>query len=98
MDQAQELLEGDLPRYYHIKILVLLATTADDLHGCEHYRQEAEMLWSLSQRFHPKGVDESADRALDELRKSLDSLEAALDEERAELDFDEGENDGLHPA
>ena len=98
VDQAQELLESNLPRHFRIKVLVLLATAAEDWHDSESCRSEAEMLWSMFRWFNPKGADESIDAALAEHCKSLDSLKAALDEERAELDLNEDGNDQLHPA
>lgn len=79
LDGAQKLLEEpDIPRYFRIKTLILIASSVEEWHDAQICIAQAEALWGASRHYHAVGQNEDVDDALTELRKSLDSLKEAL--------------------
>ncbi|KAK6006528.1 hypothetical protein QM012_006938 [Aureobasidium pullulans] len=68
------LTDPDLPRYYRIKTLILLASAHKDWRKKESLRLRAEHTWTESRRLHPQGQNNTTDSVLAELRESLDEL------------------------
>ncbi|KAH0335156.1 hypothetical protein KCU81_g9172, partial [Aureobasidium melanogenum] len=68
------LTDPDLPRYYRIKTLILLASATKEWRQKESLRLRAEHTWTESRRLHPEGQNTTTDTVLAELRESLDEL------------------------
>ncbi|KAG9601270.1 hypothetical protein KCU77_g4191, partial [Aureobasidium melanogenum] len=68
------LTDPELPRYYHIKTLILLASANKEWRQKESLRLRAEHIWTESRRLHPKGQNTTTDSVLAELRESLDEF------------------------
>ncbi|KAG9846101.1 hypothetical protein KCU98_g6628, partial [Aureobasidium melanogenum] len=68
------LTDPELPRYYRIKTLILLASANKEWRQKESLRLRAEHTWTESRRLHPEGQNNTTDTVLAELRKSLDEL------------------------
>ncbi|KAH0293073.1 hypothetical protein M436DRAFT_45141 [Aureobasidium namibiae CBS 147.97] len=68
------LTDTELPRYYRIKTLVLLASANKEWRQKEDLRLRAEHTWSESRKLHPKGQNQTTDDVLAELRELLDTF------------------------
>ncbi|KAI4788017.1 hypothetical protein E4T44_13550, partial [Aureobasidium sp. EXF-8845] len=68
------LTDTELPRYYRIKTLILLASANKEWRQKEDLRLRAEHTWSESRKLHPKGQNETTDSVLAELRGLLDTF------------------------
>lgn len=72
----------ELPRYYHIKCRIILASTQDDWYDAETHRAVAEELWGHYRHTWPPGNDSVIDGQFNELRMLLDELKEAQDSDR----------------
>ncbi|KAI5207350.1 hypothetical protein E4T39_01891 [Aureobasidium subglaciale] len=68
------LTDTELPRYYRIKTLVLLASANENWRRKEDLRLRAEHTWNESRKLHPEGQNDTTDAVLEELRGILDEL------------------------
>ncbi|KAI5209778.1 hypothetical protein AUEXF2481DRAFT_80673 [Aureobasidium subglaciale EXF-2481] len=68
------LADTELPRYYRIKTLVLLASANKNWRQKEDLRLRAEHTWYESRNLHPKGQNDTTDAVLKELRGILDEF------------------------
>ncbi|KAK4497263.1 hypothetical protein PRZ48_011713 [Zasmidium cellare] len=95
IEQARELLdEPVLPRYHRMKTWVLLGAIVGDWEEANDCCARANSLWRIVRRWHPAGVNEKTDRAMQELRDMLDELEETLKEEEPPgHDFGDDEED-----
>ncbi|TIA45366.1 hypothetical protein D6C83_05737, partial [Aureobasidium pullulans] len=71
------LTETELPRYYRIKTLVLLASASKEWRQKEDLRLRAEHIWSESRTLHPTGQNNTTDSVLSELRDLLNTLKTS---------------------
>ncbi|THX47425.1 hypothetical protein D6D06_09625 [Aureobasidium pullulans] len=71
------LTDTELPRYYRIKILVLLASASKQWRQKEDLRLRAEHIWSESRTLHPTGQNNTTDSVLSELRDLLNTLKTS---------------------
>ncbi|KAK3625670.1 hypothetical protein LTR56_020282 [Elasticomyces elasticus] len=74
------LTDPTLPRYYHIKTLLLIVNAEEDWYPAERCRREAEDVYSMAQRLTTP-EDEPALAALRTLRKDLDTVAASQEKE-----------------
>ncbi|KAF1348789.1 hypothetical protein BDV97DRAFT_414733 [Delphinella strobiligena] len=72
----------ELPRYYHIKCRIILASTQDNWYDAETHRAVAEELWGHYRHTWPPGNDSVIDGQFNELRMLLDELKEAQDSDR----------------
>ncbi|THY58049.1 hypothetical protein D6C99_02357 [Aureobasidium pullulans] len=71
------LTDTELPRYYRIKNLVLLASASKQWRQKEDLRLRAEHTWSESRTLHPTGQNNTTDSVLSELRDLLNTLKTS---------------------
>ncbi|TIA57375.1 hypothetical protein D6C77_06223 [Aureobasidium pullulans] len=71
------LTDTELPRYYRIKTLVLLASASKQWRQKEDLRLRAEHIWSESRTLHPTGQNTTTDSVLSELRDLLNTLKTS---------------------
>ncbi|THV81609.1 hypothetical protein D6D29_05248 [Aureobasidium pullulans] len=71
------LTDTELPRYYRIKTLVLLASASKEWRQKEDLRLRAEHTWSESRTLHPTGQNNTTDSVLSELRDLLNTLKTS---------------------
>ncbi|THW84573.1 hypothetical protein D6C90_07886 [Aureobasidium pullulans] len=71
------LTDTELPRYYRIKTLVLLASASKQWRQKEDLRLRAEHTWSESRTLHPTGQNNTTDSVLSELRDLLNTLKTS---------------------
>ncbi|THX40587.1 hypothetical protein D6D10_03364 [Aureobasidium pullulans] len=71
------LTDTELPRYYRIKTLVLLASASKEWRQKEDLRLRAEHIWSESRTLHPTGQNNTTDSVLSELRDLLNTLKTS---------------------
>ncbi|THW77323.1 hypothetical protein D6D19_02328 [Aureobasidium pullulans] len=71
------LTDTELPRYYRIKTLVLLASASKQWRQKEDLRLRAEHTWSESRTLHPIGQNNTTDSVLSELRDLLNTLKTS---------------------
>ncbi|TIA10827.1 hypothetical protein D6C80_07851 [Aureobasidium pullulans] len=71
------LTDTELPRYYRIKTLVLLASASKQWRQKEDLRLRAEHIWSESRTLHPTGQNNTTDSVLSELRDLLNTLKTS---------------------
>lgn len=96
---AESLLaNSNLPRYYRIKVLILLCGVCEERYQAHEYLREGEGLWRVTKRAHPEGGDATVDFVLGQLRDELDRVSAALEKdwdgmEDADLREVEGEDE-----
>ena len=93
VDIACDMLDDNgSPRYHRIKLLLLVAASAEDWWDVDQYLEQAQTLWLMARRFNPVGADEAVDAAMQELRGSLDTVQADHDSKRPD---DEGVNEDI---
>ncbi|KAK1019881.1 hypothetical protein LTR54_000525 [Friedmanniomyces endolithicus] len=72
VDQAQDLLDDSgLPRFFRIKLLVLMAACIGDFWEEAEILKEADRVWHHVRRYHRRG-DTEVDECLEELRGMID--------------------------
>jgi hypothetical protein len=71
--------DSAIPRYFRIKLLLLLSSTLGDWPEAQKCYVLAESLWRITRRWHPEGEDEIIDQSLEQLREDLVELREALD-------------------
>jgi hypothetical protein len=82
---AEELLKDyAMPRYFRMKVLVMLANLQVDWEPAEDYLVRSESLWRYARRATPEGTDVAADKYLAEIRDLLDDLARAVEEQKYE--------------
>ncbi|KAK6440621.1 hypothetical protein LTR95_003153 [Oleoguttula sp. CCFEE 5521] len=86
--------DGACPRFFRIKILVLLGGVVGDWYEAVKYCEEAEALWRLVRRWAPKG-NATVGEALAEVRESIDELQGALQDEAPQPCDDEDTVSGI---
>jgi hypothetical protein len=95
VDKAREILsDPSIPRYHRMRTLVLLGSTLGDWEEANNCREDAEVLWLVTRRWHRKGESEDVDEFMDDIRRQLDELSKYLAEEEPEdSDLDEAIDD-----
>ncbi|KAI4719890.1 hypothetical protein E4T48_03880 [Aureobasidium sp. EXF-10727] len=83
------LTDPELPRYYRIKTLILLASANKAWRQKEDLRLRAEHTWNESRKLHPQGQNETTDSVLAELRASLDELKTEQTETMPQVNYED---------
>lgn len=93
----------NLPRYYRMKNLLLIAAAEDDWYRAERIRLQVEQIWLTAKRMlDPDKDNEASERGLREVREALDQLKGFQEEDApspvhlrllAEPDSDEEEDE-----
>lgn len=78
--------EPAIPRYHHIRTLLILVGAVPDWMEAWRFLQQAEVLWHLVRRFHAVGEDPKIDKTIEELWDGIVELKEILEDE---LDDDE---------
>jgi hypothetical protein len=82
---AEELLKDyDMPRYFRMKVLIMLANIQIGWEPAEDYLIRAENLWRCIRRANPEGTHAATDRYLVEIRDFLDDVKGAVEEQKFE--------------
>lgn len=91
------LADTEMPRYYRMKTLLLLASTLGDWDEADTCHRKAEMLWNIVRRWNPVGEDETLDIQIAGLHTELDELKHILEaEERKDSEDDTMSDDDLY--